>query len=352
MVNCDPWFSKFVFFFLCFTVLFSEHRSFAEETKKGGWLRERIKNRILEKQKSKPAPEASTDVSAKIKAPGDYVFTFKHGDLDRYYTVHVPAGYHEKTAWPLVLILHGGGGNMTIQATEKYYHQISKSDQAGYIAVFPNGFSQFKSGTLATWNAGKCCGASRDQKADDVGFIREMIQHLKKQLNIDANKIFADGMSNGAMMAYRLACEMSETFKAIAAVAGTDNTESCAPKSSVSILHIHAKDDNHVLFNGGSGPASVNKSAITDYVSVPNTISKWVKLNHCEGSPQKILEVKGAFCEKYFKCKDKSEVQLCVTETGGHSWPGGRKVREGAGKTPPTQAILANDVIWDFFKSK
>jgi polyhydroxybutyrate depolymerase len=222
---------------------------------------------------------------------------------------------------------------------------ISKSEESGTIVVFPNGYSRRKTGKLATWNASKCCGAARDADIDDVGFIRAMLGELEAQLNIDPKQIFATGMSNGGMMSYRLACEMSDVFRAIAPVAGTDNTSTCKPTNAVSVLHIHAKDDTHVSFEGGAGPDAF-KSAVNEFTSVPSTISKWVKLNACTSTPTRILEKPGVYCDIYFSCTDAAEVQLCVTDDGGHSWPGGVKPR---GNGSPSRAISATDVIWDFF---
>ncbi|MEQ1722916.1 MAG: poly(3-hydroxybutyrate) depolymerase, partial [Pseudobdellovibrio sp.] len=162
--------------------------------------------------------------------------------------------------------------------------------------------------------------------------------------------IFATGMSNGAMMAYRLACELPETFAAIAGVAGTDNTTECKSSKPISVLHIHAKDDDHVLFDGGAGKnAFKDRAQINEFTSVKDTIAKWVKINSCNEKPERILEKTGAYCERYTKCKSNTTVQLCVTETGGHSWPGGKKPRNVGGV--PSTAISANDVMWDFFKS-
>jgi polyhydroxybutyrate depolymerase len=290
-----------------------------------GWLKDRLGARLSK------APELSANVKA-----------LKVGDANRYYTLHIPKSYHPKKATPLVLAFHGGGGDMSFQANDKYYGLISKSELAGFIVVFPNGHSKFRSGKIATWNAGKCCGSARDEKSDDVGFIRRLVETLMKDYTIDRQRIYAIGMSNGGMMSYRLACELSDVIKGIAAVAGTDNTLECAPKNPVSILHIHARDDDHVLYEGGAGKNAVkDPSQITEYVSVPNTVAKWVKHNGCKAPAQKL----NAFCELYADCSGASRVQLCATPDGKHSWPGGSKPRGGAGSS----ALKANDVIWDFF---
>lgn len=269
--------------------------------------------------------------------------SFAHALNERDYIVHVPKKYDPKKPAPLLFVFHGGGGNMKLQSTDKFYKQISKSEEQGFIAIFPNGFSRFKSGILATWNAGNCCGAARDKNIDHVSFIKEILKEIKGKYNVDSKRIYATGMSNGAMMSYRFACEMPETFKAIAAVAGTDNTTICSDER-VSVLHIHAKDDDHVLFQGGIGPNAVKRSQITNFVSVPATIAKWTKINGCSGAPKKLNE----YCEVYSDCKENTKVQLCVTPTGGHSWPGGEKPR---GTTETFKAMDATDVMWDFFNS-
>lgn len=309
-------------------------------------IRERIKERIVKKQEEKPAPKTDKDGETQITGPGDYALSFTHNGILRMYQLHVPAKYNAKTSVPLLVAFHGGGGDMSYQANDKYYKQISKSDELGFVVAFPNGYSKFNSGKFATWNAGKCCGDARDKNIDDVGFIKELVKRVSSQLSIDKNKIFATGMSNGGMMSYRLACELSDTFKGIAAVAGTDNTTHCTPKNPISILHIHAKNDDHVLFNGGSGNGVKDKTQVTDFNSVPNTVAKWVKLNGCQEVPKRILEKEGAYCDLYQSCKNNTQVQLCVTATGGHSWPGGEKVR---GSEATSKAISANDISWEFF---
>ena len=187
---------------------------------------------------------------------------------------------------------------------------------------------------------------ARDNGIDDVGFVRKIIDNLTRQLNIDRNRIYATGMSNGGMLAYRLACEMADTFKAIASVAGTDNTASCTPQAPISVLHINARNDDRVLYNGGAGKKFRDMSKVTDFTSVPVTISKWVKLNGCNPTPRRTLDVPGAYCDSYAQCQGHVEVQLCVTETGGHSWPGGSSAR---GDEHASRAISANDVMWTFF---
>lgn len=313
-------------------------QTYAQEPRANS-LGERWKARMASRQGD--GGEASEQI--KITGPGDYSFALHHQGLRRLFRVYVPSTYSPSKAVPLVFSFHGGGGSMDYQATDHYYGQISKAEALGYVAVFPNGFSKLRSGKLATWNAGRCCASARDGEVDDVGFVRAIIQTLSLQIAVDTQRIFASGMSNGGMMSYRLACEMPDVFRAIASVAGTDNTTSCAPKGPISILHIHARDDELVLFDGGSGRKS---SKVADFVSVPDSIAKWVKLNACGTTPTRVFENAGAYCDVYSQCRGGVEVKLCVTATGGHSWPGGYKLR---GNTPGSSALSATDVIADFF---
>ncbi|TGL11337.1 extracellular catalytic domain type 1 short-chain-length polyhydroxyalkanoate depolymerase [Leptospira meyeri] len=317
-----------------------------------GWLRSKIQERFQKKMEEKPAPIASSDLNQKIESPGDFTFTFSFDGIPRYYKIHVPKSYSPNKETPLLFVLHGGGGDMEIQSNEEYYHQISKSEENGHIVVFPNGYSKYKSGKIATWNAGNCCAEARDKKIDDVGFIKEVLNHTTKQMRIDKSKVYSTGMSNGAMMTYRLACEMTDTFSAIATVAGTDNTASCNPSKPISVLHIHAKDDDKVLFNGGAGNSFKDRSLVTDFVSVPKSVSKWVSFNQCNPTPKRVLDEPGVTCDEYTECKDGVKVKLCVTESGGHSWPGGKKPSFFFGSATPSTAIKANDVMWDFFTAK
>ena len=302
-----------------------------------GPLRERLRQR--QQERAAPAAEAP------ITQPGDTRHTLEHGGRSRVYRVHVPASYRSEAPAPLLLALHGGGGSMDYMGRDENYGLITLSERTGLVLVLPNGISRLRSGMLATWNAGDCCGAARDEQVDDVGYIRRVLEQVQRQLRIDPQRIYATGMSNGAMMAYRLACELPGVFSAIAAVAGTDNTQTCTPDRAVSVLHIHARNDSHVLYEGGAGPEAVERSLITDFRSVPETVARWGERNSCPKTPQRVLEKDGAWCERYAPCAGGSQLQLCVTAAGGHSWPGGSKRRGEA----PTQVISANELMWSFF---
>lgn len=302
--------------------------------------------RLRERVQMKRA-QVSDPNETKITAPGDYRFSFVHDGLKREYIVHVPARLPKGRPAPMLLALHGGGGDMDFQAEN--YGLTEKADEAGFIAVFPSGYSRFPGGILATWNAGNCCGKARDKQVDDVGFIKAVIERVSRQANIDRNRVFATGMSNGAMMSYRLACELPTMIRGIAPVAGTDNTMACKPARPVAVIEFHAKDDTHVLYTGGAGKdAFRNRDMVTDFTSVPATIAKWVGIDKARPDAKRVVTVPGATCDLHPAGPHGAPVELCVTETGGHSWPGTPSRR--ANKSP-SMAISANDLMWEFFRS-
>ena len=276
--------------------------------------------------------------------PGDYRFSFVHDGMVREYLVHVPKSYRGAPT-PMLMALHGGGGDADLQADDKTYKLISKSEQAGFIAVFPNGYSRFPGGILATWNAGACCGGAQRNRVDDVGFLREVIRRVERQASIDRNRVFITGMSNGALMSWRMACEASDLIRGIAPVEGTDNTASCKPARPVATIEFHSLDDDHVPIGGGHGVSALTK---TDFTSVGATQAKWVALDHSEASARRVLTVAGAHCDLHAAKPGGAPLELCLTDTGGHSWPGGGTQQ---GRKQPSMAISANDLMWSFFSS-
>src|SRR5438876_11294140 len=110
---------------------------------------------MIERAKQRSARQADSNMTP-ITAPGDYRFSFVHDGITREYLVHVPKSYRGVPT-PMLIALHGGGGDADYEADDSKYKLISKSESAGFIAVFPNGYSRFPGGILATWNAGNCC---------------------------------------------------------------------------------------------------------------------------------------------------------------------------------------------------
>jgi polyhydroxybutyrate depolymerase len=295
------------------------------------------------------AERRAASEAAEVTQPGLHEQHIDHGGLKRSYLVQVPKGLDLNAPAPVVYVFHGGGGHAAFMTDDDRYHWLRESESGRFIAVFPSGYSKLPGGRFATWNAGGCCGDARDREVDDVGFVRAVHARLGQQFKLDAARVYATGMSNGGMMSHRLACDMADVFAAIGPVAGTDATDTCHPSRPVSVLHIHARDDTHVLFDGGAGPdAFRDASKVMDFVSVPDTLARWAQRDQCKPLAQPLTKAPGVSCEAYQGCAGGAQVQLCVTEQGGHSWPGTSARRMA--KAQPSQALDATAAIWRFFQ--
>jgi polyhydroxybutyrate depolymerase len=270
--------------------------------------------------------------------------TLTVGGLKRTYLVHVPKGHDQKTPLPVVLALHGATMNGPMMAWFSGLNQ--KSDEAGFLAVYPNGTGAHSS---FTWNGGNCCGSAVQNKVDDVAFIDALLDDLMRAYPVDARRIYATGMSNGAIMAYRLASELSERIAAIAPVSGAVGTEIGQPKRPVSVMHFHGTRDEFIPFTGGRGQKSISGA---DFRSVEDSIWAWVKANGCDENSRIDVLSEGRegikVARRTFGAgKNGAEVALVVIEGGGHTWPGMRSPAKTLGAS--SLNVSANDLMWEFF---
>ena len=255
---------------------------------------------------------------------GDYTYTITSGGIQRSYLVYVPSTYHSTNPTPVILNYHGGGSNAPAQ--EIISQMDATADKDGFLVVFPQGTGPSIGGQIAgTWNAGNCCSTAQASGIDDVGFTKAILADLEKKFNVDTKRIFATGYSNGGMMAYELACDMSNTFAAIGVVAGDLVDSNCKPSRPVPLLHIHGTSDPCVPYNGGNLGGCL--SASTTSVTVPSAIadtSQWAAMNGCSSITQTIYQKGDATCVRYgSNCKNGAVAELCSIQNGGHTWPGG-----------------------------
>lgn len=266
----------------------------------------------------------------------------QQGGEQRSYTLYVPTTYVKQRAYPMIIVLHGGGGNAEISEQMTRFAPWAASKE--FILVHPNGSGRLRN-SLLTWNAGNCCAYAFEEKIDDVGFIRSMIDGISAQYHIDPKRIYVAGMSNGAKMAYRLACKLSDHIAAIASVAGSMEEPDCAPDDSVSVIAFHGTADDHVLYEGGTPKASVHPLPRVDN-SVAESIGFWANADQCDPLPER-TQTGSIKREKYNHCLNGSEVVLYSIEGGGHAWPGGVKPRLLADE--PSREINATKEIVNFF---
>jgi polyhydroxybutyrate depolymerase len=206
---------------------------------------------------------------------GDHTRTVMMGEQKREYLVHIPKGYDPKTPTPVILALHGALMNGPMMVG---FSGLNKtSDDSGFIVVYPSGTGI---GPFLTWNPGGFGGKTAKGKADDVAFIGKLLDDLGTVVKVDDKRVFACGMSNGAMMCYRLAAELSDRIAAVAPVAGTIAIDESKPKRAVSIIHFHGTKDNLVPFETIKGKSSFKLNGAEESVQI------WVKLNGCKEEPK------------------------------------------------------------------
>ncbi len=293
---------------------------------------------------SRAVPSAATPTVSPAPTnwkAGDYDRTLTFDGRTRAYTVHLPPAISD-TPHALVIVLHGGGGNRNHVA--RMSGMSALADKENFIVVYPDGSGWLGDKGL-TWNAGNCCGYALDHNIDDVGFIRALIEKLARDYPIDAKRIYATGMSNGGMMAYRLACELSATLAAVAPVAGALNVE-CQPTAPIAVIAFHGTADQHVLFNGGAPKVKADPHSREDK-SVAYAMNFWAQHNQCASTPTH-TERGNILHDTYTDCVHGTAVELYAIRGGGHAWPGGIRFLSG---DPPTNEISASKVMWDFFKT-
>src|SRR3954468_20807913 len=204
---------------------------------------------------------------------GDHSRELKIGDTFRSYSVHIPPSYDPGRPTPVVMVFHSAMMNGSLMA--RFCGLNEKADRSGFVVVYANG-----TGTTPLflyWDA----GGVRGRVSDDVGYVAKLLDDLGTVVNVDPIRVFATGMSNGAMMCYRLAAELSDRIAAIAPIAGTMAIEQCQPRRPVSVLHFHGTKDGLVLFGGPDERTPKNLK----FLSVDETIRAWVRLNGCPEAP-------------------------------------------------------------------
>ncbi len=268
---------------------------------------------------------------------GDHQGELKVDNLRRNYRLHIPHSYDSRQPTPLVLAFHGRLG--TGKQMEKLTNLSDLADKQGFIVVYPNGVGR-------SWNAGHGTGEAEAKGVDDVKFTVMLIDSLSQTLNIDRNRVYATGFSNGAVFVHRLACELSEKIAAVAAVAGTFAPQigrNCHPKRPVAVLQIHGTADPIVPWEGGftKGGGLVE--------SVAATIAGWVVRDACAAKPEVVDMGGGVIRESYSLCRKGAMVRLYRIDGGGHTWPGGYQFlpKKAIGET--NRSWDASQAIWDFF---
>jgi|GEM_PF-373092 len=245
------------------------------------------------------ATQAPCPASNALKA-GDNRKTLMHDSRERRFNVYVPSSITAMSRVPLVLDFHGNGSSGMQEQSGSGWRQ--KADAEQFIVVYPDGIGN-------GWNVGNCCGEALNSMVDDVGFARAMVEAVSSEACIDAHRVYATGISNGAGLAHRLACEAADIFAAIAAASADLVTDPCTPARPISEISVRGLNDTLVAYEGGN-------TGSTGWYSpgAKGTLELWKTINGCMGSASTTLE----HCETYTQCNAGVEVTLCSLPNTGH----------------------------------
>ena len=301
---------------------------------------------------------AAVNLSPSRRLSGrDQRSSIAHDGLDRTFIIHNPAFHDTPAPLPLVIALHGNGGNAEsmILVTRRAFNDLA--DRDGFIVVYPDGIE-------LNWNDGRMGEQPGDGahagRIDDVGFISALIDLMIRDHRVDPARVYVTGISNGATMAYRLACELSHRIAAIAPVDGGIPEmllKVCWPSEPVSVLAINNVQDPIVPFEGGEIHAHSRRTSLGRVLSVNESIQFWAKRNRCSAQPLVRQEPDrdprdGTRVTRmeYAAGAKGTEVVLYSVDGGGHTWPGGLQYLPVSIVGRTSRDIDASEVIWSFFK--
>jgi polyhydroxybutyrate depolymerase len=259
------------------------------------------------------------------------------GGQKRAYLLHVPRTIPSDRPMPLVICLHGFAEWPAHVMRLSHWNQLA--DEFGFLVVYPRG-----SGFPFRWRCGGRFGKQEDQP-QDVKFISDLIDELKKEYKIDEARIYANGLSNGGGMTFLLAGRLSERIAAFGGVAGAyvlPWTE-YKPKRPVPAIIFHGTDDPIVPFHAKS---SGRFSILPD---IPQWVQSLAEHNGCQTNPVPLPRSGTVSGVRYPGTTNNAEVVFYSVTGGGHTWPGGKPMAEFiVGKT--TLDIDATRLMWSFFE--
>ena len=270
-------------------------------------------------------------------------FAFEHDGIAREYMLCIPNTI--KPQAPLIFVLHGLGS--TNSHIRDYSQMDLVANKNGFVVCYPQGTGSTKN-TIHTkkgsffWNVGY--EIHKNEVVDDVSFLTSLAVYLQQEYDLDPEKTFCTGMSNGGDMSYLLGCQAPEVFKAIASITGCMMEwiyKSCDNNSPIPVFQIHGTKDNITYYDGDIK----NRDRWGAYLGVESTIQFWVDHNMCS---QSIIDTIGfvnneslyIIREKFLNGVDENEVWLHKVIDGGHDW-----VQKSLEKDFNT-----SEEIWKFFE--
>jgi polyhydroxybutyrate depolymerase len=254
----------------------------------------------------------------------------------REYLLYVPRRYDRSKPVPLVISMHGAGGWPAQQMNLTGWNRLA--DAEGFIVVYPWAVG----GGPRTWRVKPGPGLTKD-----VRFIAELIDRIAAEYNIDRDRIYANGLSNGAGMAFVLSCTLSDRIAAIGAVsaAQTLRWSWCTDTRAVPMIAIHGREDRLTPYDGGSSWIGA-----ATFPAVTKWVASWARRNRCAPNAMESAMTGGVTRREYADCANGAGVVLYTVDGAGHVWPGGQEMPEWF-VGPHSDSIDATKQIWEFFRA-
>lgn len=271
---------------------------------------------------------------------------------ERRYLLSAPAWEVGDEPLPLVVDFHGLAEGADVHAEMTQLGPLGVEE--GFVTVFPHG-----TGAPEGWDVTPDVAAN-----DDLAFVANVLDHVAEERCVDTARVYATGLSMGAMMASTVACTMADRFAAIAPVAGVVLPEPCDPARPVPVLAVHGTADPILLFNGGVNLDALNSAlgegddAVTattvavdlDGEGYPENVRRWAELDGCADAPQD-ERVGDEVLRRIYPCPTGVAVEFLIVEGGGHSWPSSqfsKAIEQIVG--PTTFDVDASREAWTFFQ--
>lgn len=285
---------------------------------------------------------------------GDQVIYVDSGGMQRRYVLHVPPSYNGARAWPLLLMLDGRGG--TPWTAMKITGWSRKAGACGFLVAYPEAMRLRPAEPMhfltnpQMWNAGRGGSDAERHGPDDAQFLRDAIADIRAKFNVDAGRIFMAGFSNGASMTFRFALEDPETIAAIACLSGHFRSAGLALREPIPLVYFFGEADPLSPIHGGE--VALPWGGRESRPSAQASVRAWVGLLGLDPEPAAGTSEAGVSKLVFGPRDDGAEVHYYSIAGMGHVWPGGHRLLPESIAGAESRALIANDVIWDFFAAR
>lgn len=281
--------------------------------------------------------------------------TIQHEGIERTYHMYLPNNFNADQPTPLVFAIHGGGGTgSNFENVVSAGTLTTVAESRSVILIMPDGIDK-------RWNDGRTEHFGSDSMYDDVGFISALIDTMIEEYGVDPKRVYATGISNGGLMSFRLALDLSHKIAAIAPVTAqvSKAVESKILDFPVSLMLVNGLEDPLVPYDGGCINNVFDEDDCRgEVLSTDETIAKFLGFDQCEvpGESEAIIDQvpnDGTSVEvtRYNSCIDNTEVVLIKVIGGGHTWPGGAQYLSPNLVGVVSKEINASEMILEFFLS-